>query len=200
MRKSPFWVNDIYSLGYWLKDYGYYPKSWPLFSFMDHGMTLSDKIFLMETENDAPLIFKFSPRTTNLYKKESKKPVYCLLNPSIHYRLKNKIVQSNVAKGTLFFVAHSTQEIDDLTDWGKFIRNMADIPAQYKPIDICLHNHDIAKGLDRIFISKGFNVVTAGNQYEVDYVQKFYKILRNYKYTMSNLIGSYVFYSLSELK
>lgn len=37
MYYTPFWVNNVYSLGYWLKDYGYYPKCLPLCSYMDHG-------------------------------------------------------------------------------------------------------------------------------------------------------------------
>ncbi len=47
-----------------------------------------------------------------------------------------------------------------------------------------------------IFISKGYKVVTAGNPHDNTYTQKFYAILKNYKYTMSNLIGSYTFYSV----
>ncbi len=161
--KSPFWVNDVYSLGFWLRNYGFYPRNLPLFTYMDHGITLFDTISQHEIENDAPLIFKFSPRLVNEYKKVSKKPVYCLLNPSIHYRLKHKIEPSKKAKGTLFFVAHSTPAIDDLTNWNEFIINLENIPEQYNPIDICLHNHDIVKSLDNIFISKGYKVFTAGD-------------------------------------
>jgi len=193
---SPFWVNDVYSLGYWLKDYGFYPKRFPLFTYMDHGNTLFDTIAQHEIENDSPLIFKFPPRLVIEYKKVSEKPVHCLLNPSIHYRLKNKIKPSIEAKGTLFFLAHSTPAIDDLTNWDEFIVNLINIPKQYEPIDFCLHHHDVVKGLDRIFISKGFKVVTAGNPHENTYARIFYNILRNYKYTLSNLIGSYTFYSI----
>ncbi len=65
--KSPYWVNDVYSLGYWLKDYGYYPKSWPLFNYMDHGITLFNTIPNHEIANDAAIIFKFSPRLVGYY-------------------------------------------------------------------------------------------------------------------------------------
>lgn len=193
---SGYWVNNVYGLGVWLKDYGYYPSALPLCNYMDHGMTLSDQISSHEIDNDAPLIFKFSPRHIPEYKKVSKKPVYCLLNPTVHYRIKKNIRQRNDSKGTLFFVAHSTPDIDDQTNWDKFIENLNNISEQFKPIDICLHHHDIVKGLDLIFKNKGFIVVSAGNPYANDYIEKFYSILSCYKYTMSNLLGSYVFYSV----
>jgi hypothetical protein len=193
---SKYWVNSVYGMGYWLRYYAYYPKSFPLYSYMDHGMTLFDTIPAHELENDAYLMFKFSPRLVDAYKKVSKKPVYCLMNPTIHYRIKNDIQQAVNADKTLFFVAHSTPDLDDHTNWQKFIDNLERIPEQFKPIDICLHHHDIVKGLDRIFIDRGFKVVSAGNPYAINYIELFYSVLSNYKYTMSNLIGSYTFYSV----
>lgn len=194
--QSPFIVNEAYGLGYWLKDYGYYPKSLPLFTYMDHGVSFEDTIPPHEKENDAPLIFKFSQRSVEEYKKVSDKPVYCLLCPFIHYRIKNEIKKSDAANGTLFFVAHSTPDIDDYTNWNEFISNIGTIPEQFKPIDLCLYPTDIEKGLDRIFIENGFEVFTAGNAGSPNFTENFYSILKNYKYAMSNLLGSYTFYSV----
>ena len=72
MTKSPYWVTEAYSLGYWLKDYGFFPKKWALYNYMDHGMTFFDTIPAHEIENNAPFIFKFSPRLVEEYKKVSK--------------------------------------------------------------------------------------------------------------------------------
>ncbi|MET0394927.1 MAG: hypothetical protein ABW019_17415 [Chitinophagaceae bacterium] len=194
--KSPFFINEVYGLGYWLKDYAYYPKSWPLFTFMDHGMALSDRITPHEVENPAPLIFKFSPRAVKLYKKESRKPVYNIVNPFVHYRRSRKIGVTKEAKGTLFFVAHSTSEIDDLTDWEEYISQLKRIPEQFHPIDVCLHPTDMAKGLDRVFEQHGYKVYTASDLASYRYTINFYDILRNYRYSMSNILGSYFFYSV----
>ena len=195
-ESSPFWVNNVYSLGYWLKDYGYYPKNWPLCNYIDHGVTLFDTIPPHETENDAPLIFKFSPRLVKEYKKVSKKPVYGLKNPTIHCRDVKNIEQTQNAHGTLYFPGHSTETIDDLTDWNVFIDSLENIPSNFKPIDVSLHPSDIKKGLDKIFIAKGYKVYTAGDAFLYDFAENMYNILKNYKYTMSNLLGSYVFYSV----
>jgi FkbM family methyltransferase len=196
MVPFPFVVNGTYSLGHWLKDYGYYPKSLPLCTYMDHGMTFFDKIPHHELENDAPLIFKFSPRLVDIYKKSSNKPVYNLMNPTIHYRMSHRIQKTSEAKGTLFFPGHSTPHIDDLTDWDGFIDQFNDIPAEFHPIDICLHPVDMIKGLDKAFMKRGYKVFCAGDSSYTQFVENFYNILKNYKYTMSNLLGSYTFYSV----
>jgi FkbM family methyltransferase len=194
--KSPFWVNEVYSLGYWLKDYGYYPKSWPLFSFMDHGTDTDYNIHPFDVNNDAPMHFVYSPGRLEKFKKAIPKHFYCVMNPFMHCRLKNKIEQSKDAKGTIFFPAHSTPYIDDLTDWQKFISMLENVPDIFKPIDISLHQNDMDKGLDKIFIKNGFKVYTAGDPFSVGFAEKFYSILKNYKYSMSNSIGSHTFYSV----
>ncbi len=196
MQKSPFFVNTVYSLGYWLKDYGYYPKNWPLYTYMDHGVALYDKIPPHEINNNAPIIFKFSVRQTEAYKKASKKPALTLLNPTIHCRQKNKISVSPSASGTLFFPAHTTELIDDNTAWDTFIDNLENVPEQFKPLHICLHPTDVRKGLDKIFENRGYPVFCAGSAYEDNFAENFYNILKNYRHTMSNLLGSYVFYSV----
>lgn len=196
VSKFPYWVNDVYSLGYWLKDYAYYPKELPLFTYMDHGMTLFDKIPLHEINNDAPLIFKFSPRLTETYKQNSTKPVYNLMNPTIHYRKSRKIEKAHDAKGSLFFVAHTTPDIDDLTDWSSFIERLQQIPSKFHPIDVCLHPTDIKKGVGDVFKESGFRVVFAGDAHSKEFVANFYDLIKKYEYTLSNLLGSYVFYSV----
>ncbi len=192
----PYVVNISYSLGHWLKDYGYYPKHMPLFTYMDHGMTLFDNIPPHEIKNDAPLIFKFSPRLVETYKKHYKKPVYNLMNPAIHFRQIHDIQQSSDAKGSIFFVGHSTPLIDDLTDWDIFIEDIFILPAHFHPIDICLHPSDIEKGLGKVFEKKGFKVFCADKGDPLNFIENFYEIIRKYKYALSNLIGSYTFYTV----
>jgi hypothetical protein len=61
---------------------------------------------------------------------------------------------------------------------------------------VCLHYHDINKGLHNKFLEHNFEVVTAGSPYHTDFIERFYNILSEYSYAISNDVGSYLFYAV----
>ena len=65
-----------------------------------------------------------------------------------------------------------------------------------QPVCVCLHMHDINKGQHKIFLENNIPVYTAGNAFDVRYGRRFYDILKNFKYSCSNLVGSYTYYSV----
>src|SRR5690606_30486822 len=65
-----------------------------------------------------------------------------------------------------------------------------------KPVTICLHFVDVLKGKHRLFEEAGFRCVTAGHMFNKDFISNFYKIVTNFKYSLSNDIGSHTFYSI----
>jgi hypothetical protein len=66
-----------------------------------------------------------------------------------------------------------------------------------KPISICLHFRDIEL-YGKQFRDHGFSVFTAGDSRQSGngFVKNFYDILSRHKYSCSNEIGSYTFYSI----
>jgi hypothetical protein len=70
------------------------------------------------------------------------------------------------------------------------------LPKKYQPVTICLHMHDINKGLYRKFIKYGLSVVTAGNAFDYRFLERFYKILQNHAFATSNMISSYTALSI----
>jgi hypothetical protein len=194
--KSPFWVNNVYGIGYWLKKYAYYPSWLPLCNYIEHGLNVSKVIPKHEKETEATLFFRYSAIKTEAHRKISNKSIHCIISPYAFYRGSKKIKKKSTAKGTLYFPSHSTELIDDLTNWDVFIADLKNIPDSFKPIDICLHPTDVDKGLDKIFISKGYKVFSAGSLTSEKFLENFYAILKNYNFTMSNHLGSYAFYSI----
>ncbi|MEO5571433.1 MAG: hypothetical protein ABIT08_10635, partial [Bacteroidia bacterium] len=144
---SPYVTSNIYGFGKHLKEYGFFPDSLPICIYMDHGITFADKIPPHEINNDAPCMFKFSPRLVKIYKSVSDKPCYPLPSPYVFYRRKNKITVNQNAKGTVVFPAHSTPDLDNLTNWEEYVFELNQLPVEYKPLTICLHETDIKKGL-----------------------------------------------------
>ncbi len=190
------WTSEIYGRGKIYREYGFYPKKWPLNVYSSHGVTLRDDPAKHELETDLPVMFYFSKRLTECYKQLSKRRVFTIIEPFVYYRRKNKIIKSVDAKGTLVFVGHSTPRIDDESDTLGYMNQLLELPEQLKPLVVCLHFHDINKGLHLDYLRAGFEVVTMGNSLNDNYVEEFYDMLRHFKYCCSNLIGSYAHYAV----
>ena len=65
-----------------------------------------------------------------------------------------------------------------------------------QPVSVCLHYHDINKGLHKIFLDHNIEVLTVGHPFHPDFIDRFYNLLRNYKYVTSNEFGSYTYYAV----
>lgn len=70
------------------------------------------------------------------------------------------------------------------------------LPVEFQPISVCLHMHDVNKGRHRVFLKNDVAVFTAGNSSDQRFIERFYDIIKNFKYVTSNQIGTVTFYSI----
>ena len=190
-----YWTAENYSFGRHIRRYAFFLPFLPLNIYTDHGAaSLSDKPYAHELEAKAYCQFYHSPELVNNWKKYSNKPCYTLYSPFVSYRRKNKIEQNINAKGTLAFPAHSTTTIEDVSDIEEYIKQLKELPEEFQPISVCLHMHDVNKKQYEIFTKHKIPVYTAGHVCDYRFAERFYNIARNFKYTTSNMIGSYSFY------
>ena len=199
--KAPwhYWTSEVYSFGKHLRDYALYPEILPLYVYSNHGITWlykDSEIPKHELENNAECMLCLNPENTDYYRKNAGKPAHCLYSPFVWYRRKNKIKQIVNAKGTLAFPAHTTPDIDLLSGQEEYIQDLKKLPQEFQPVAVCLHMHDINKGIHELFLKHGFPVYTAGNAFDYRFAERFYDIMKNFKYTTSNSPGSYAFYSV----
>ena len=64
------------------------------------------------------------------------------------------------------------------------------------PVCVCLFMTDVLNGLYKPFIENGISVYTAGNASDIRFVDRYYDIIRHFKYTTSNMVGSYLFFGI----
>lgn len=191
---SPFWTAEIYGFGLQISKYGYYPYFLPLCVYTDHGPGYYDEIPDHEIKSGAPVHLFHSPNSVRLWDAFMPNKSVCFYSPFVFYRKRRKITAEQEACGTIAFPAHSTPSIDDDTGYSGYIRSLKALPERYHPIAVCLHMHDINKGLHRVFIEAGFKVETAGNTSNQNFVSRFYSVVKKYKYATSNVVGSYAYY------
>lgn len=193
---APYWTSELYSKGKYLREYGRYPFFLPLCVYCSHGVGEYESPQLHELGSDAPAQLFFSKNTLDKWKKITTKPAYLIITPEIYYRRSRGIIKNKDARGSIYFTAHSTPSIEDLLDHEKLIKTIRKIPIKYQPVDVCLHSHDIKKGLHLEYLNAGIKVVTAGDTLDYRFIKRFYEIIRKYQFAMSNDIGSYLFYSI----
>ncbi len=192
----PYWTAEIYGFGKWIRKYGYYPSFLPLCIFTDHGPAQTGVISPHELESDAPTQFYHSPNCVNTWKKVSRKRCKVLLSPFAFCRKMNRIEVMANARGTLAFPAHTTDSINDHSDLNIYINQLKKLPEEYQPVAVCLHPTDIKNGREKIFKENGLPVYTAGNSLDDRFTERFYEIIKHFKFTTSNIIGAYTYYAV----
>ena len=190
-----YWPSEIYSAGRHYRNYGWYPAFLPIYCYSSHGAYCGTTVYPHEVENDAHAMLCSSPTTTAAHRENNNKPSYCVHSPFVWCRKENQIEKAPDAKGTLAFPAHSTPVVEVQMDYEAYAELLLSLPKEFFPIAVCLHMHDINKGLHRVFLNKGIPVYTAGNAEDVRFAQRWYEITRNYAYTTSSMHGSYALYS-----
>jgi len=165
---------------------------------IQHGWTpLNGAIPNDLKKQDIKVIFAWNERYKQDWDKNSKIPCYILGAPFVHYRQMNNIVQNTNAKGTLAFPAHNTKTLKAEYDIDKYCEALRSLPEEFHPITISLHMVDIdTYHLDKEYEKRGFKTVCAGLDVQRPFYEVFYDNLRKYKYTTSNVPGSYTFYSV----
>lgn len=179
-----------------LRAYTQLPKPFPLNVQIQHGWYATD-IPDLEIADQIGVMLVWSKRIADAWKEQTDKEVLISGAPFLMYREMHGLTKSPDASGTVAFPAHSTQSISQKYDVDEYCRQLNALPAHMKPITICLHYRDMDHYTSQ-FQKHGFTVVTAGESRQPGdgFVRNFYQILSAHKYSTSNMVGSYAFYSV----
>lgn len=190
------WTAEVYGFGKWIRKYAYYPNFLPLCIHTDHGPGQQEFPLKTELGTTSKYMFYHSERLRNEWVKISKKSCFNYLSPFVFYRKINNIIQEPEAEGTLAFPAHSISTIDDISDIELYIKELLKLPEEYHPISACIHIEDLKKGMHKKFMEYKIPVYSAGSPFDNNFTERFYDILKKFKYTTSNLSMSCLYYSV----
>lgn len=195
--KAPvlFGLPEQYSQGRIFREYARFPEDLPLNIYADHGIGIDVKAYPHEIENSAFAFFAFHEKKYENYRLHSSKPCYKVPPPMIWYRREHGIEQTENPQGTLFYAMHSTPNVEVFYDIEQICHILKSLPDEMQPVAVCLFMTDVHKGVYLKYLEQGIPVYTAGNVWDIRFVDRFYGLLRQFKYTASNHIGSYTYYS-----
>lgn len=195
-KMLPYWTAEVYGFGKWIREYGHYPKLLPLCIYTDHGPPVLGYPLKQEVDSDAPSLFTHCPSYAKRWKEITGKDCYILYSPFVFCREQRKIDKLVDAMGTIAFPAHTTANTEDQSDTEVYAKQLLKLPAKFQPVSVCLHYSDILKGADKIYRKYKIPVYTAGYYFDDRFSERFYDILKRFKYATSNLVGSYLYYAV----
>lgn len=164
----------------------------PIVPYYDHGWNLLDTMTRSVLDSPAKEYFAWNKRMMDLHK-FTKKKIFITGSPFVYFIDKYNIKKTK-KKNTIFFFCHSTSKIKTICNISKLLNNLSKLPDALKPIDICLHYNDM--NLEGVFLENGFKVRCAGKIISNTFAKNFFEILTEYNYSCSNILGTYVLYSI----
>lgn len=190
-----YWSAETYGFGRGYRNYGFFPSFLPLCIWSEHGVS-DGNLLDYDINTDAPYMFVNNIYSRNEYKTKSMTPCYVVPAALIAYRRINRINQVENAKGTLIFPAHSCSITRNCFSREELIEKIKALPEKFQPVCVMLHMWDIRQGDHKIYMDNGIPVYTAGNGCDYRYGDRFYGVLKNFKYSMTNSMGSFMYYCI----
>ena len=192
-----YWASELYSYGKCLRHWVGYPGWLPLFVYADHGVSLQSSLAPHEVESPARVHFTWNAEKLERYRDDKKKNITYIPHPWITYRRSQKIERVANPKGTIVFFTHLAPGFEwENRDSEDYFNSLRALPEKFQPVVLCLHMHDIKEGVHKHLRKQGFPIVTAGNTFNVDFVDRFYALARNFAYASSASWGSNVAYCI----
>lgn len=114
-----------------------------------------------------------------------------LLKPEEYYKIKKKI-----GKTLLIFPLHSSPHSEIKYNISKFLEKIDIYKEKFNTILFCVYWSDILKERHRIFIDRGYKVVTAGCAGDSNFLSRLKSIIKLSDMVMSNGVGSHIGYTV----
>jgi len=205
-RRTLFYLYDkseIYSFGYLIKKYGFYPRFLPMPVLTDHSApNFLDKLNHNEIPENRIDFLTHTHLKSSLYKSIKKGRSYIMYPPFLYAnKLYSKPLSKLEARWITIFPKHQKQIGHDTTeneyDFNSILKFIEYLKNSFGNtyIRVCLHCHDYQRGIHKVFEDKGVRVVTAGNSMDDNFAFNFLVILRTSKLIYGNQIGSIFLYA-----
>lgn len=185
----------MYGIGYWLKKRFRLPQ----FISLDNWEILHyppDSNEVRDGDRGWAIPFLLYNRTQKKNYDKAGKSSLLVGSAFRHCREIEDIRPSPSARGTLAFPAHSTLHVDSSCDWDRYADALLALPERFQPVSVCLYFKELMNLAYRPFIRRGITVHCAGHLLDDRFPLNFYNILRNFKYSTGNMVGSSAYYSI----
>jgi len=195
--------NDFYGIASVLKSFARLPQNKVIKAYIEHAITFTD--YSCPSENDCAYksVILCGDFRENVLLKEKINKKIIKIGPYINYaspylpQEKFRKEKKRLGKNILAFPAHSVPRIDVDYDIKSFSREVLSLKKKYKydSARVCLYWKDAR--LEKTYRDLGFEVVSAGHQFDPLFLPRLRTLIELADLTISNGVGSHIGYSLS---
>ncbi len=103
-----------------------------------------------------------------------------------HYVMRNyQAAEAPAPAGSVFFFPHSVGGPRPRAPVSLLLKTLRSLPAEYWPIDVCVHPLDVARAEIANFAREGFAMVCAGQRHDPLFLHRFYWMCRRRRFALS---------------
>lgn len=193
--------NDFYGQASILKRFAGLPADRPLKAVLEHAPLFSR--YMWDHDRDADLAINLSvsqERGEMISEISGKRSIP--IGFGYYYAMEvfkelHPTACSTQRKGSVVFPFKSTHVIKTNFDHADYAKRLMELPDEFHPIVCCIFWKDYLHGSHLPYQEAGIPVISAGHMFDHDFMLAFYDICRQFKYAISNEMGSYVFLSVA---
>lgn len=199
MNLRHHWSSEIYGQGKAFRKLLHFPKWFPLLFTSDHGTAVGSDVDVrcLNLNSLVRLHTTWSAEIKNtiISLKISRVLPVLMLHPWIQYKQLMQIKRVIEPKGSIFF-AHHTSGGGTISGYNDqdCIDFLNRLPSTYHPITVCFYHPDLATNRPDAFRLSGYEVTSAGDTREYNFIDSFYKLISGFEFAFSEGWGSQVSY------
>lgn len=190
---------EMYGFGSILRRMGHMPKWFPLHLKSQHGISLFSTPFIEEMRGPERFLLVHSKRWEQIYHAHGHKRAFAIGSPFVMFR-RNLLRQTKPAivlkRKAIFFLSHST--FWETAEWqsDRLFIALDALKERHGSVTVCVHFVDILNGSVRPLFDAGYEIATAGNYFNNNFPNYFYKLMLDHEVLYTNAVGSHVFYAI----
>jgi hypothetical protein len=197
--KEIFQGNAYYGNDQIIKAYAGFTEEYPLKFVIPHGIVFSETHFWeRELTCNLPAILCYQKDRSKAYRGRLKRAKKVIITASPFTYIPELIDKNGSIKtrrGTIFFPAHSTQNVTSEMDYDALAEKLVSLDEDYQPITVCIYWKDYNDGAYKAFENRGLRIVSAGHIFDSEFLFRLYQLCSQHEYSACNRIGSHMFYA-----
>lgn len=190
---------EMYGFGSILRRMGHMPNWFPLHLRSQHGISLFSTPIAHEMSGSERFLLVHSTRWEKIYHTHGFRRAIAIGSPFVMFR-RNLLRQAkptmDLQRKAIFYLSHST--FWEKAEWqsDRLFMALDAIKERHGSVTVCVHFVDVLNDSVRPLFDAGYEIATAGNYFNNDFPNNFYKLMLDHEVLYTNAVGSHVFYAI----